>query len=63
LFDIRTDPEEKENLADLKPQLRDAMIADLSLILQTISTQQAPGVAPRLTEDDIEWLRSLGYVK
>ncbi len=63
LFNIRTDPQEQENLANQQPEHRDAMIADLRLILQTISNQRPGETAPVLTEDEIQRLRSLGYVK
>lgn len=63
LFDIRTDPAEKENLADKEPDKRDTMLANLNLILQTISHRRSGGTAPVLTDEEIEQLRSLGYIR
>lgn len=63
LFDIKSDPGEQNDLADKFPHLRDAMMADLDLILQAVSHQRTSNKAPTLSEHEIEVLRSLGYVK
>ena len=50
-------------LADKEPDKRDTMLANLNLILQTISHRRSGGTAPVLTDEEVEQLRSLGYIR
>jgi len=63
LFDVRSDPKEQENLANRHPKRCNDMMSDLKLILQTLSQKHLKARPPSLTPDEIERLRSLGYVK
>jgi arylsulfatase A-like enzyme len=63
MFNIGTDPGEQENIEDQMPQKRDKMIADLNRTLKMISRRQMDGAAPQLSQEELQSLRSLGYVK
>ena len=62
LFDLRTDPAEKINLAQQAPEQRNRMLDELKLVLRAMSTEAVTTQAPILTQDEIEHLRSLGYI-
>jgi len=62
LFDINADPQEHNDLSDDVPERCDDMVRDFELILESISTQSVSGQAPSLTEEQIQRLRSLGYL-
>jgi arylsulfatase A-like enzyme len=63
LFNIRTDPGEQEDIGDERPETRDAMIADLNQILEVLSQPHREGTSPALSQEELERLRSLGYLK
>jgi len=63
LFDVNADAAEQNNLAEKSAKLRDSMMSDLQLILRSVSRTAKTHQAPTLSQDDIDKLRSLGYVK
>ncbi len=66
LFDLKADAHEQHNIAEKIPQQYAEMKRDLQAVYQAISTPikiGATGKQPKLTQEEIERLRSLGYVK
>ncbi len=63
LFDINADPQERTDLSDEVPKRCADMIRDLEFFLGSISVQSVSGEAPTLTREQIQQLRSLGYLK
>lgn len=61
LYDLKSDPHEKTNLADTRTAERDAMAARLEKILA--GTPAAPKVARTVSEEDARKLEALGYVQ
>ena len=62
LFDTKTDPAEKKNITDVNSQIRNDMLAELNLILETAARSAQLGKTPKLTPQETEKLRSLGYL-
>jgi arylsulfatase A-like enzyme len=63
LFDVISDPGEQHDLAAEAPDLRDRLVADLDLVLETFAAETVTGAAPTLSPEQLEHLRSLGYLK
>ena len=63
LFDIKADPGELHDLAAEAPEALQRMTDELELVLQALSAEATTGPAPVLTPEQIEQLRSLGYLK
>lgn len=63
LYDLQTDPAEKENLAVRRPKLCEEMAMQLEQMLASIGVRHGQDKAPALSQEDINRLRSLGYVK
>lgn len=63
LFDINTDPAEQHNLASKMQEICTKMARDLDIVLRTILPPSVVGQTPKLSEEEIQLLRSLGYVK
>lgn len=63
LFDISADPMELIDVASKFPEVYSSMRTDLDVVVKRISLVEAAGPAPELSEDDIERLRSLGYIR
>jgi arylsulfatase A-like enzyme len=61
LYDLKSDPHEKNNLADAKTAERDAMAARLEKTLAAIPV--APKAARTVSEEDARKLEALGYVQ
>jgi arylsulfatase A-like enzyme len=61
LYDLKSDPREKKNLADVKTAERDAMAARLDKTLAAIPV--APKAARTVSEEDARKLEALGYVQ
>lgn len=63
LFDLAADPGELEDVSAARSQLRSRMAGDLELILRNIRSRGDGGRPPRLTREDMDRLRSLGYLQ
>ena len=63
LFDLIADPQERNDLAAEAPERCADIAKDLELILEGISAQHVRRQAPSLTNEQIQKLRSLGYLK
>ena len=63
LFDIKADPSEQTDLSTTNPELREQMLRDLEFLLEKIMEKSGSGKAPVLSKEEIERLRSLGYVE
>lgn len=61
LYDLKSDPREKKNLADAKPAERDAMAAKLAKTLD--GTAVAAPAARTVSPEDQRKLEALGYVQ
>lgn len=61
LYDLKSDPHEKTNLADSRTTERDTMAARLEKILA--ATPAAPKAARTVSEEDARKLEALGYVQ
>jgi arylsulfatase A-like enzyme len=62
LFDLRSDPGERIDLADRAPQQRERMLNELKLVLLAIETDAVTGENAVLTQQEIDHLTSLGYL-
>lgn len=62
LFDINADSQERNDLSDQTSERYADMVRDFELILGSISAQVVSGKSPSLTEEQIQRLRSLGYL-
>jgi arylsulfatase A-like enzyme len=64
LFDLRTDPGETDNLDSREPERVAALLEELRFTLRGLGGEDRDdGTAPELTPEQIERLRSLGYVQ
>jgi arylsulfatase A-like enzyme len=63
LFDVIKDPEEKQNLAEKMPEQVKMITADLELIMKAVLPQVERRLSPKLSDEEIKRLRSLGYIK
>ena len=63
VFDLLADPEEANDLAGQSLELRAELLSDLDLIKRSLGGGAGGGVAPTLSPEDVERLRSLGYIK
>jgi hypothetical protein len=64
LFDTRADPREQRNLAESDPELRDQLLDRLQAHpAQLKEAGTLLEVRGELTEEDVERLRSLGYLQ
>jgi hypothetical protein len=63
LFNVNLDPGERNNVADKKTGLTGTMTHELSLALKENKLNRSRGKAPRLNPEEIERLRSLGYMQ
>jgi arylsulfatase A-like enzyme len=59
LYDLNTDPEERVNLADSRPEV--IMKLD-QLYTQTVTESQTPSESLKMDEDALKQLRDLGYL-
>jgi arylsulfatase A-like enzyme len=62
LYDLERDPGERENLASLRPELLQEMIAALDRTQSADTTPPADGENAALDPNDAEMLRKLGYI-
>lgn len=62
LYDLKSDPGEKRNLADSEKQQRDALATELSTTLSSTAAASAPAPG-RVSEEDARRLEALGYVQ
>jgi len=62
LYDLRRDPEEEQNLAEAKPELRRELEEILQAWLAEGVGEGAEGEAVKLSPEDVEKLRALGYL-
>ena len=63
LFDLEQDPFERDNIADRSPEIAAQMVSDVELVVQTLSGGGRARETPRLEAEEMERLRSLGYMK
>ncbi len=62
LYNLRTDPKEREDLAEAQPKRVEAMLGKLGKVLVRLDHDR-PQDLPDLDERDRERLRSLGYIR
>ncbi len=63
LYDLQTDPAEKKNLARQRPKLCDKMVKGLEEFSALMEARRGQGKSPALSQEDMNRLRSLGYVR
>jgi hypothetical protein len=63
LYDLASDPGEKQDISDAEPLLTELYRQDLYRRLYGLRRQRALGEERRLTAPEIEFLRALGYVQ
>jgi len=63
LFNVTDDKVEQNNLAESHNGLYEKMMQDADLIIRSIRRKNNNLQTPNLTDDDIERLRSLGYIR
>jgi arylsulfatase A-like enzyme len=62
LYDLEADPEERRNLAEQRPELRDRLLHELEARLEQAARVGVAAPERRLEEEELEALRKLGYV-
>jgi arylsulfatase A-like enzyme len=62
LFDIESDPLEKNDLCERMSEVCRRMVSDLDVILQLLASRVGLGGPPDLTTEQYERLQSLGYI-
>ena len=62
LYDIKVDPKEQQDLSTKQPKLLDKMLTDMRAVIDIASERAAQGKEPKLTPQEKEKLRSLGYL-
>jgi arylsulfatase A-like enzyme len=66
VYDLRSDPEELENIADREPELRDQLVARLEAWAESLGAPAPPATPTRAEMTDPqtrEQLRALGYIE
>jgi hypothetical protein len=65
LYDLQADPLERNNLIDVHPEIFHAMKPRLLAAMETaeLPLEQPPGEEEELSEETLEALRQLGYIK
>jgi len=63
LYDVRTDPDEQRNLAPTARDRLQKMADDHGGMLESLTRSRRTGDAPALSDQEIQRLRSLGYIK
>ncbi len=63
IYNIKTDPAERHNLAPAQPALRKSLVADLYLALTGMSIDEGDPLPAHLTPEQVERLRAIGYGK
>jgi arylsulfatase A-like enzyme len=62
LYDLERDPQERQNLAESEPRLRDAMLRELDARARSVRLRGVDSQRLELDPDDIRMLEELGYI-
>lgn len=63
MFDVNQDPLEQHNLVESHGQLHDQMSAELEAVQDALRSGRPTASSPELTDDQLEQLKALGYIK
>ena len=63
VYDLEADPGERENLAPTRPELVDRLLPVLRSALERAAEGAVEGGVRKLSEEEVERLRSLGYLE